>query len=362
MKTSATFRNAMEAVNHIGDHDPPWDAVLSSAKELVGADAATFIMLEGGTEKLGFVRQSGVDAAAELEYRQQFYQHDVIARACLESPAGLWWDSYELQRRPGGDRLPFFADFMHRHRTRQVACFIVLAEPDRHAGISFQRTTAQDGIIDVLSQGNVKAYTDALMNALSARASRIDTNITRIEAAFTGLGEAVFLASPAGKLVRCSATSFEMLKHAKMLSSIERALTHPRADVLRELLKALNKASTSATTVFFSAPTGWGTGLHFDIVPAPQEYKIASEALLLVRARQASAFVVPGVEELSSFFGLTTAEAKVLLGLIDGRPPKEIALASGVAERTVRNQIASLMQKMSCSRQSELVRLGSLLR
>jgi hypothetical protein len=83
----------------------------------------------------------------------------VIANACMGSPAGMWWDSHEFQRLPGANRLPFFSDFMHRHRTRQVAAFIVHAEPTRHAGIGFQRTTAQDGIIDSLSSGPVQAYT-----------------------------------------------------------------------------------------------------------------------------------------------------------------------------------------------------------
>lgn len=86
------------------------------------------------------------------------------------------------------------------------------------------------------------------------------------------------------------------------------------------------------------------------------------ELLLLVRARKASAFVSPGVGELAPYFGLSPSEAKVLLALIEGHAPKEIAVSTSVAERTVRNQIAALMQKMYCSRQSELVRLSSLLR
>ena len=362
MKTNATFRNAIEALQHIGDEDPPWDDVLVTAKALIGADAATFIMVEEGTEKLAFVRQSGVDAAAELEYRQHFYQHDVIAHACMDSPAGMWWDSRELQRLPGANRLPFFADFMHRHRTRQVAAFIVHAEPTRHAGIGFQRSTPKDGILGDLSGGHVRAYTDALMAAISARAGHIDTSLAQIESAFIGLDEAIFLVNATGRLIRCSATSCEMLAQAKMLSTTERALTHPHAPAHRSILEALRKALATSSPVTWSVPTGWGTGIRLNIMPAPQGYRLAFEPLLLVRVRKSSVFSTPGVEEVASFFSLTPAEARVLLALIEGRAPREIALTTGVAERTVRNQIASLMQKMSCSRQSELVRLGSLLR
>jgi DNA-binding NarL/FixJ family response regulator len=46
---------------------------------------------------------------------------------------------------------------------------------------------------------------------------------------------------------------------------------------------------------------------------------------------------------------------------VAGHSPTDIAAATGAAERTIRNQIASLMRKMSRTRQAELVRLGTLL-
>jgi DNA-binding CsgD family transcriptional regulator len=74
-----------------------------------------------------------------------------------------------------------------------------------------------------------------------------------------------------------------------------------------------------------------------------------------------SVFSVPDVAQIKSFFSVTEAEARVLCALIQGHSPLEYAQLAGLAERTVRNHIASLMKKMCCSRQAELVRLGSLL-
>lgn len=362
MRSAATFRNAMEAVRHIGDVDPPWADILSTAKTLIGADAVTFIMMEGGTEKLSFLRQTGVDTTAEQEYRERYYQHDVIAHACAGSPAGTWWDSHELERLPGADRLPFFADFMPRHRARQVASFVILAEPTRRAGIGFQRTTPKDDVRERFARGPVKTYTNALMNALARRATRVDTDLARIEAAFAGFGDAVLLVAPTGRLMRSSPGSLALLAEAHLLPATTDMLTHERTDVRLGLFDALRHALTATRAVTFNAPTGWGTGLQLEITIAPPEYRFAQESLLLVRARKISAFDVPGTAELGAFFGLSVGEAKVLASLIEGRSPKEIALAGHVAESTVRNQIASLMQKMCCNRQTELVRLGSLLR
>lgn len=56
-------------------------------------------------------------------------------------------------------------------------------------------------------------------------------------------------------------------------------------------------------------------------------------------------------------YRLTHRETDVLLGLMEGYAPKEIAERHGVSRNTVRSQVASLLQKTACKRQKDLIRL-----
>jgi DNA-binding CsgD family transcriptional regulator len=358
MGSQATYKVAMEALRHIQDSTPPWDDILTASRAIVGSDGATLMMFSGKHDLL-LMHQKGVDAAAEKEYRDYYHQHDAVAEAALASPPGRWWDTVELQRMDGAARHPFYGDYLPRHRMRQVMAYVILGGPERRAAISFQRQTPKDNAVDGLSRGPVAAYLRALSSAIAEREQRGNLQLETIEQTLQGLGEACFIASPSGRLQRCSAAAYDMLREAKMLASETRALHHERQDVIAGLVAALAASFNESLSKSFAAPTTWGHGIRFDIIPAPLLYRLSSEPALFVRMRKNNAFAVPELEELAAFFALTPAEAKVLAGLIAGHSPSDYARTAGVAEHTVRNQIASLMRKMSCTRQPELVRLGS---
>jgi len=351
----------MEAVSHITDANAPWDEVLRSAKEVVGADAATLIMFNGQQDLL-LLKQIGVDESAEKEYTEHYYKDDAIAQAALTSPSGRWWDSSALQAQPESRKLPFYVDYMPRHRMGQVLAFVIVGEPERRAAISFQRMTPEPLAVEKLHRGKVGTYVRALSSAIAAREKTASSKYDSVENALSSLGDAIFLAGTNGKLYRCSSKSYELLSNAHMLSQRERALTHPDSGVITGFLAALRNAATGQKRTQFSISTSWGQGLRFDIAPAPAAFMLANEQVLLVRVQHSNAFVAADIEQLISYFAVSRAEAKVLAALIDGHSPQEHAKLEGIAERTVRNHIASLMKKMSCTRQAELVRLGSLLR
>jgi len=360
MGSLAAYKTAMDAVHHIQDLTPPWDDILTASRAVVGSDAASLIMF-GGQKDLLLMHHQGFDQAAEKEYCERAYQHDAIAEAALNSPAGKWWDTFELQRMDGAARHPFYADYMPRHRMRQIMAFVILGGPERRAAISFQRQTAKEHAIDDLTRGHVATYLRTLAHAIAERERRVKLQLETLDTTFRGLGEATCVASPNGRIQRCSDAAYEMLREANMLGATDRVLTHCRHDVIAGLRSALTASLIENKATSFAAPASWGHGIRFDIIPAPPIYRLSTEHALFVRMHKNSAFAVPELGELAAFFVLTPAEARVLAGLIAGHTPREIANAAGLAEATVRNQIASLMRKMSCTRQSELVRLGSLL-
>lgn len=61
--------------------------------------------------------------------------------------------------------------------------------------------------------------------------------------------------------------------------------------------------------------------------------------------------------ELAQFFGLTAAETKLALHLMQGGSLTEFASLNGTSRNTVRNQLKQVFQKTHVRRQAELVAL-----
>lgn len=69
----------------------------------------------------------------------------------------------------------------------------------------------------------------------------------------------------------------------------------------------------------------------------------------------------PRHRSLAALFGLTPAEIRVTMLLVEGLEPKEIAERTRVSYETVRFQLKSIYEKMGVTRQSQVVRLVSTL-
>jgi len=62
-------------------------------------------------------------------------------------------------------------------------------------------------------------------------------------------------------------------------------------------------------------------------------------------------------EVVAKLFGLTFAEARVVVELVKGKRPQEVADDLGVSLNTVRNQLKQIFSKTNTGRQSELISL-----
>jgi DNA-binding CsgD family transcriptional regulator len=77
---------------------------------------------------------------------------------------------------------------------------------------------------------------------------------------------------------------------------------------------------------------------------------------VFVQGAEASAPL--GAEVIGRTFNLTGAELRVLLGLVEGGTPQDIAAQYGVSSATVKTQLKSLFAKTGAKRQAELVKLA----
>jgi DNA-binding CsgD family transcriptional regulator len=101
-----------------------------------------------------------------------------------------------------------------------------------------------------------------------------------------------------------------------------------------------------------------GRSLHMRIAPFPSEHsssgsQFAAIALIgdPVRAQR-----LP-FETIRSIYGLTPAEARLVLLLLEGKSVSEAANENGVTKSTVRSQVKSIFLKTGTRRQGELIAL-----
>ncbi|WP_322046440.1 helix-turn-helix transcriptional regulator [Paraburkholderia sp. J67] len=360
MSATAIFRTAMDAVRTLSDPDPPWAALLDAARGLLGADAAS-LMIFSAEYELTVLRQQGLDAATEQDYRDHYAQDDPIVRAARDSSTCAWLDSNRLRTRPDANRHPFYNEYLSNHRIGQVLACELVVNNEIRAGISFLRTTSPATPRSGDREVQVDRFVRALSQAIRDRSRALQARMDSLDTGLAPFGDAMLLIAPSATILMRTANATELLVEGHLLSPTDRTLTHPHPALAAGLRRAIARTHAEQRAVTFSVPTSWGEGLRLDIAPAPVAFTFASESTLIVRIRKNSAFTMPGLDELASFFSLTPAEARVLAALVSGHSPGEYADATGVAIATVRNQISSLMRKMSCSRQSELVRLGTLL-
>jgi DNA-binding CsgD family transcriptional regulator/PAS domain-containing protein len=104
-----------------------------------------------------------------------------------------------------------------------------------------------------------------------------------------------------------------------------------------------------------------GRRLPLSVIVAPvsadRPALLQGDPLIIVCVTDPQAGVVLPQQQLRDLFGLTAAEARVALALVEGESPREAAAKLGVSFYTVRAHLVRIFDKTQTKRQSELVAL-----
>lgn len=136
-------------------------------------------------------------------------------------------------------------------------------------------------------------------------------------------------------------------------------MTHDDARVQQGLKLTLAKALLHGERSTIVVPGSWGHAWHVVVMPEASTMTSAPPRVVL-RIERRHIFRRPDAGTLQSVLGLSQAEARVLCELICGHCVGECAHILGVSVATVRKHLAATLKKTCCSRQSELMRLVSI--
>jgi len=355
MQPDTQLRRALEAVRALSEQAPSWSSVLWTANRLVGSDAAVLIVFSG--DSVVDVQQSGADAAAVRDYAGHFHTEDVMTLPSVVKPPGTWLDTQILLPEPRRQRSAYYVDFMCKHRMRQLYSFMIENGPDRRTSLGFQRESAWDGLSAFLASERIRTYTQALQQAVERRRAQAASWLATTDHAFDALAEASCLVHRSGQIVHTSPAAKELFDSRGSVVVKGGRISHPDPRERSRLEASLREASsTESVRQLVFRDSRAGLPVHLELVRANPLLRMGSEPLVFIRLRRAGLQAVASPERLLQALCITLAEARVLHALATGLSVSNYAQSNGVSIHTVRKQVATLMIKLACTRQVDLVR------
>lgn len=190
---------------------------------------------------------------------------------------------------------------------------------------------------------------------LRASMAQVSGVIDALDIGVMGMGE--------DRTIRfANAQGEELLRTGRILVSHDGRLSarDPLAQAsLGELLKNAFGRSLRAPAAGAVEFSGGGQRLLLTVLPANPYAGIASGPAALVLIVDPDARPQSRERLLGALFGLTPAESRVVMLLLQGLEPKEIGQRTSTTAGTVRFQLKQIYRKCGVGRQSQLVRLIS---
>lgn len=181
--------------------------------------------------------------------------------------------------------------------------------------------------------------------------------------AFEAMDKACWLVDGTGRVGAMTPDADALLLETR-LTIRDGRLVSTRAHETRRIADALQAVLTSSAhsvdPVALPDDAG-GIAFLLEFFPLPRRPWDLSFAPRAVITARTSLRPDRPVRALIAAFGLTPAEADIAVRLASGATRAEIAILRGVTAETLKAQIRSLYEKMGCNRESQLVRMVTIL-
>lgn len=358
-------------------HRLDWaDLFLSAALEPEGWDAAIRAMAHATGSRHGQLIGFGPETAA-------FNWISDIDASLVARGAAIDQSRPDLNFRIGADRIAGRPDIVHEAHydvaRRQLdnddyldmcAEFDIfdgcqtrlLAEPGMMIGLALLRgrddgrTTPEQRALFAEIAGHARA-------AVRLQKSVEEQGFALLAGAFENMARACWLIDSTGRVGGMSSKAETLLSEGRVRVA-DRQLCTGRTDETRAIAHAIREVLASppraADPIVLPGEDG-GIALLLEAHPLPARpwaLPFAPRAIVVARLGEATDRHA-GI--LMRTFALTRAEADIAVRLASGQSRAEISLARGVSTETLKAQIRSIYEKTGCNRESQLVRLVSLI-
>ncbi|HWE48920.1 MAG TPA: hypothetical protein VG273_03985 [Bryobacteraceae bacterium] len=344
-----------------------WTEFFSAAARAFDAPIVGLIAQSRAEGRYAVAGGFGVDEKASRLYNEYWAGKDPWYLALKERQATEW-----IGR--GTDLLPqrqfesteYYNDYHKRWASTLFQCGIVYLKAGATMVLTLQRERNRGDFVEDEIRSLQELFPH-LRRALSIHRNVLDLKQTvSVTGSLADVLDIGVLGVDHGLMIKfANSVAESMLKSADLLTTRDGRLATCDSDSTDALARAVRAALGCAP----ATPAGASLRirnrdrtLHLTVLPTAPSRTIlmeSSTALVMISDPEAA----PATREriLGQLFQLTPAEIRVAMLLVGGMEPNEIAEKSRTTSSTVRFQLKVIYRKTGVSRQSQLVRLISML-
>jgi DNA-binding CsgD family transcriptional regulator/PAS domain-containing protein len=345
-----------------------WRAFLSDLCTALDGSAASFISHDFRSLRVQISETVRTDPAALHDYNTHWHAEDPWAHSLRASrlAGGNVVVGDELIESAAMRLTPFYNEFGRRYDIVQDLAGTIEADADHLSCVSINGSARRAPF-----GGEEKALLQALMphlkNALQLhrRLAGAGAAAADMRSALDRISHGVALVTRRGGVLfanRAARRLFETgdgitIDAGELRAADPRGRSTLRA-AIRSAASILEGASAGGRRLLLDRPSGRRPYIVL-VTPVIQRLlEFTPEApAVMVFLTDPDRFVPPTLERLRTFFGLTVAEARVALALLDGETAAGIAARLAVSVSTVRTHLRQLFKKTGTTRQADLMRL-----
>jgi DNA-binding CsgD family transcriptional regulator len=328
-----------------------WAGVLERLCNRIDGCAASLNVLSLDTRDAALVVEHGTDPARSAAYVETYSRlNPLVETALLHMTEGETRTLYDS------------VDLPHYRKTRFYKEWVAPQGWGDWMGGLLIRTTQSLAILAVARAESLGAYRDedrdfvALLMPHLRRATRIGRMFGELDARRSGLAAlteriraAAFLLEPSGRVAYANSQGEQALAEGHFVREHGRVLALVDVEGQRRLGAMLTTTLKPAPVVMaVTAPVGKRI---VSIIPASSA--TGDHVVVTLNAVEIDLPLLGPF--LTETYGFTTAEIRVLVGLLKRRTLPEMAAEFGVTTRTIKAHLQKLFEKTGVKRQADLV-------
>jgi len=375
MPTSDAFQRLVVPLSRAPLQPELWNVFLRELSVACGVGKGALIAHDLAANEHLILASSGDEVAESVAlYESHYCQFDEwTARCPKRGPLDRFFRGEELWPEESMRRSVFYNEFLKPFGTRQMVCFATFDKAGVADALSLYRgPQEEDFSAETLAM--LALLVPHLETALCTRRrlAGLESRVSDLEGALDRVSSAMILLDGKGRCLLANRAARAILDQRSGLS-LERSLlaargagesARSREAIAVAIATGEGKCTRAAGAVTVSRPGR--RPLHVVVAPFRSEWPSLGHSLGEAMPRRTAAIVflhdpeqkaaLPS-ETLRLLFGLTPAEARLALAMLDGQSLAEAADLHRVGRETVRSQMKAVLQKTGARRQPELVRL-----
>jgi DNA-binding CsgD family transcriptional regulator/PAS domain-containing protein len=346
-----------------------WSDFLHGLCDSTGATNAALIAHDTETNEHRVFGGSGnsVEQSADL-YAERYWEFDEWTRRGIPRLAsGKVLIGSEIWPEPEFHRSVFYNEFLKQFDLDicSVAAIGIASIPGNFDALSIfrgnsdQEFTAENIVLLSMLRPHIQ-----IALATRSRLSTLEAKVADLENGFNSIESAVVLLDRTGRVVLVNDRALSILDQEQCLALRKSRLVAPNREegaTLRGLIiKAIATATFKGLDGGGAMPLGRAGKKPLQLLVAPLRSigaALPGRAVVAVFLSDPERNLAVPAEVLRTLFGLTRAEARLAISLLDGHSLSESAELNSVSRETVKSQIASVFLKTGARGQTDLVRL-----